>query len=160
MRRSGALSSPNSRSKSPRFSAITHSVAVAPDFGERRALAGVVAAVEFAVGALEVVLVEAALVDLPPVVADLEHMQVRRLVPGGIRPTAPVQIETLTPHRQNAMLEVAVLLEDSRESGSDLGIPVDGVAAESPTVVIDKTIRHAPHVRRRCRVACIAVYER
>ena len=90
-------------------------------FGERRALAGVVAAVEFAVGALEVVLVEAALVDLPPVVVDLVHVQIRRLVPGGIRPTAPVEIEALTPDRENAMLEVAVLLEDSRKSGPDLG---------------------------------------
>ena len=59
-RRSGSVSSPNTLSKSPPVHRGIHSVGTRARFGERRAFSGVVAAFEFAIGALEVVLVEAA----------------------------------------------------------------------------------------------------
>ena len=51
----------DNRSKSPRFTAVIASLAAGASFGVRRALPGVVTALELAVGAFEIVLVEAAL---------------------------------------------------------------------------------------------------
>ena len=82
-------------------------------FGEHRAFAGVIAPIEIAVRALEVGLVEAALVHRPSVVADFEHVKICRHIPCVVRPSAPVQTQTLATHRQTPILEVAVLLEDS-----------------------------------------------
>ena len=86
---SAVLSSPSSRSKSPRFTAIDAMVGRVAPVGERRALPGVVAPFEFAVGALEVVLVEAAVVVDQAVVADLGHVEGGRLVSVVVGPATP-----------------------------------------------------------------------
>ena len=65
--------------------------------GERRALTGVVAAVEFAVSTLEVVLVEAPLMDDPPVIVDLDQMQMGRFIAGVVGPATPGKLRSLTP---------------------------------------------------------------
>ena len=87
-------------------------------FGERRALSGVVAAFEFAVGALEVVLVEAALVDDPPVIVDLVHVKMSRLVSGVVRPAAPEQMQALTADGQRARLEVRCTARKMRSTSA------------------------------------------
>ncbi len=93
----------------------------APPSANARAFSGVVAPFELAVGALEVVLVEAALVDDATVVVDLADMKVCRLVAGVIRPATPDQVQTLAPHRHVRELELGVLLEDALERRPECG---------------------------------------
>ena len=140
---------------------------IAPASANAAPSPGVVAPVEFAVGAFEVVLVEAALVDDQPVVADLEHVQIGRLVAGVIGPAAPVQIEALTAYGQNAPLKVVVLLKDSLNSGSQLGLPVMGSPLSRRRSSYTRPIREATAcsvdvVRRIARwsVACTDSHDR
>jgi hypothetical protein len=57
--------------------------------GELRPLAAVVTLFQFAVGALEVVLIEAAVVGEAAVVVDFAYVQIGRLVVGVVPPPAP-----------------------------------------------------------------------
>ena len=50
-------------------------------------------------------------------------MQVRRLVPGIVRPAAPEQIQAVAPYRDSAPLKVVVLLQDSINSARSSARP-------------------------------------
>ena len=76
------MSSPKTRSKSPLVQGDRIFGRRRARFGERCAFAGVVAAVELAVGAFEVVLFEAGVIADAPVIVDLANVEIRRLVFG------------------------------------------------------------------------------
>ena len=97
------------------------SVPIAPASANAAPSPGVVAPLEFAVGALEVVLVEAALVYDQPVVADLEHVQMGCLVAGVIGPAARRQTDALTAYGKSAPFKAVVLSKDSLDCDSQLG---------------------------------------
>ncbi len=101
--KSGVVSSLKNRSKSPWFNAIMPLGRRGTCFGECRTFSGVIASIEFAIGALEVVLVEAAVVDDPSVVADLGHDEGSSVsYPGVVGLASLSQMQAVTPHRQRA----------------------------------------------------------
>src|SRR4029077_20243959 len=102
------------------------------------------AALEFAVGAFEVVLLEAPLIGNPSVLAEFEHIEVGRLVPNVIQPTAQRQRKALTSHCQRLPLEAGELSEDSLNSCPQLGPVLYGVTVPSPPIVIHELIGVRP----------------
>ena len=51
-----------------------------------------------------------------------------------------MQIQAVTPNRQDAPLKMAVLGEYSLECGSELGAAADRVTGESSTIVIHQVV--------------------
>ena len=136
----------------------SHSVWHGARFGERRAFAGVVAPLEFAVGALEVVLVEAA-------------------VDTSIRPSSPISTtcrtdvsfpassdaatrskqQALTANGQRAPVRTGCTARETRSTAARIAVrPSIGVTAESSPIVVHEPIRVEPRRHASTSWACMA----
>ena len=91
-----------------------------------------------------------------PVVADLVHVQVGRLVAGVVRPAAPVKVQALASNRQGCDSKWVYCCEDSLESRPQLVTAADRITAESPPIVVHESIRVARD-RPSTSWACIAL---
>lgn len=90
---------------------------------------------EFPICVLEVVLVMTNLVRDPVIIADLNHMQVCRLVTRGVRPPQQTQRKTFAAHGQWTALERVEVLEYPFGSGPQRLVTAELVATELAPIV-------------------------